>query len=302
MNGRRIDGNIRRALERLGVFEAPEARSDVRDALEYIIKILEDRIAPRRKYFRIGVIEEAKAAAIENYTSPPASNYQIINVYEEILRTPDLEITNFGPGNLYAVISYAQDQWLMKEATINIHSSLSFPNVHSVALRADWANTTYMISERRSALRTINIDYGERIFILSSNSTQHFTESLSQNEQEFENISGMVSNKVFIRGVNIQAMQNLYFRVIFWSSADGASSDLDEDSFLDYVDLDLATTSFQTPGTPQYRLNVNNLNIVYEDQDKTRTLHVSLQNLSSTDKLAAPDGAVQIDFKMSPRL
>jgi len=47
----------------------------------------------------------------------------------------------------------------------------------------------------------------------------------------------------------------------------------------------------------QYYLDVSGLEALYEDVDETVTLHVSLQNLSTTAKIAGANGAVQFDFK-----
>ncbi len=72
-----------------------------------------------------------------------------------------------------------------------------------------------------------------------SNSAQHFTEELAKNESEQENIAGLVSHKVLIRNVAINSVQPLHFRIEFYSKDTFTDSDLDEDTFLGAVELDL---------------------------------------------------------------
>ena len=67
----------------------------------------------------------------------------------------------------------------------------------------------------------------------------HFTEELSKNESEQENIAGLVSNKILIHNVTISAAQFLHFRLEFYSRDSFTKSDLDEDTFLGVVELNL---------------------------------------------------------------
>jgi len=67
----------------------------------------------------------------------------------------------------------------------------------------------------------------------------HFTEELSKNESEQENLTGLVSNKIIIRNVAISSAQSLHFRLEFYSRDSFTDSDLDEDTFIGAVDLDI---------------------------------------------------------------
>lgn len=67
----------------------------------------------------------------------------------------------------------------------------------------------------------------------------HFTKELAKNESEQENISGLVSNKIIIRNVAINSVQALHFRLEFYSKDSFTDSDLNEDTFIGAVDLDL---------------------------------------------------------------
>ena len=82
---------------------------------------------------------------------------------------------------------------------------------------------------------------------LRSDKDTHFTESLAKNASEQESIAGLETNRINLTGVSIQAKQALHYRLLFFSSADFTDSDLDVDTFIGSVDLDL----------PQYGIEVN---------------------------------------------
>jgi len=134
-------------------------------------------------------------------------------------------------------------------------------------------------------------------------STLHFTDLIAMNNVEDENITGLLSNKYTIRGISIQSVQPLLFMLDFYGSDTFRSSDLDLDTYLGSVELDMSEyPAVQKNGAGQYYLDKNDLNILYEDYDYSKELHVSIQNLSPVDKLAGSSGAIQIDFNMTPRL
>jgi len=72
-----------------------------------------------------------------------------------------------------------------------------------------------------------------------SDSNRHFTEELVKNESEQENLTGLVSNKIIVRNVAINTAQALHFRLEFYSRDSFTDLDLDEDTFLGAVELDL---------------------------------------------------------------
>jgi len=149
----------------------------------------------------------------------------------------------------------------------------------------------------------IEVNKAEKIEIRSTVSTQHFTDAIVMNAQETENITGLKNNRYMVRGVNIQSVQPLKYRLVFWGRDIFDDIALDTDTYIDDVELDMTTSpAFRIDNINQYRLNVGGLEIVYEDYDVTKELHISLQNLSATAKIAGALGAVQLDIKMSPRL
>jgi len=72
-----------------------------------------------------------------------------------------------------------------------------------------------------------------------SNSLQHFTEQLVKNESKRENLTGLVSNKILIRNVAINSVQALHFRLEFYSKDSFTDSDLDVDTFVGAVELNI---------------------------------------------------------------
>lgn len=148
-----------------------------------------------------------------------------------------------------------------------------------------------------------SVNKSEENQILKTLKDVHFTGSIPQNEHETENITGLGYNKVSILGINIQTTQNLHFAVWFWGKDTFDNIDLDTDSFLDFAEIDIPTSGkrvWDGAAFYQYYLNVSGLKIVYEDEDETQELHISLQNLSPTAKAVGSN--IQIDILYSPRL
>jgi len=149
----------------------------------------------------------------------------------------------------------------------------------------------------------VEISKAERIEIYSTVSTIHFTGSIVMNAHETENLTGLASNRYMIRAVNIQSVQPLKFLLEFYGTDGFNNTNIDIDSFIDHVELDMtAYPAFRVDNANQYKLNVGALEILYEDYDITKELHMSLHNMSPTAKIASALGAVQIDLKISPRL
>jgi len=147
------------------------------------------------------------------------------------------------------------------------------------------------------------ISKAEQIEIYSTVSTIHFTSAIAYQGHESENITGLSTNRYKISGVNIQSMQPLKYVLEFYGSDDFDSTDLDSDTFLDNIVLDMTEfPAFRVDNANQYKLNLSDLEVIYEDYDNSKELHVTLHNMSPTTKAAGAAGAVQIDFKMTPRL
>lgn len=86
-----------------------------------------------------------------------------------------------------------------------------------------------------------------RIFTIRSAKGTQFTTSLAKNASEQENLTGLVSSRILITGVTIHSVQALRYQVQFFSKDSFANSDLDKDTFVAVVDLDLSTYAKVSP-------------------------------------------------------
>jgi len=149
----------------------------------------------------------------------------------------------------------------------------------------------------------IEVAKAEKIESYYTISTLHFTGAIALYGNEKEDLTGLLSNKYTIKDINIQSIQPLKWRLQFYGSDTFESTNLDVDTFLDEIELDMTEEpAFRVNNANQYKLNRSGLNILYEDYDKTNELHIMLQNESATAKIAGVLGAVQIDFRITPRL
>lgn len=138
-----------------------------------------------------------------------------------------------------------------------------------------------------------------------SDKDDDFTGAIVQNAKEDANLAGLPMNKVMIKKVTLQAKENLDFIVIFWATNGFDDTDLDLDKLEDWVRFNLAGTSgvdvLRIAGANQYYGAVSGLNIPYEDEDRTNTLHASLLNLSAGAKTAGAAGEVVVEVTVEPR-
>ena len=87
-----------------------------------------------------------------------------------------------------------------------------------------------------------------RIRTIRSDKDSHFTESLAKNASESENLTGLVCNKIVIAGISVLAKQPLHYRLSFFSRDTLTDSDLDQDTFLGGVEIDLSKYSMEEMG------------------------------------------------------
>lgn len=83
----------------------------------------------------------------------------------------------------------------------------------------------------------------EMMVRLRSDKDLHFTGAIAQNGEEQENIAGLISNRIIIRGVTINSRQALKYRLSFYKKDTFSQSDVDDDTFVGSVILDLPTFS-----------------------------------------------------------
>lgn len=230
------------------------------------------------------------------------STYIRERIFDRIgMLAPKLNVYNDGPGTWYIRVSYEGQQFSDEIAVLEGEKKTYF-NVYELKHRSATLGLNFRVAELDIWQQTA-ISKAEKVEIYSTDKDVHFTGAIVMNNHETENITGLLSNRYMIRGVNIQSVQPLKYRLIFWSSSTFDNTDLDIDTYIDDIELDMsAAPAFRINNVNQYYLNVGDLAVIYEDFDVTRTLHVSLQNESAVAKLAGAAGAVQLDIKMSPRL
>lgn len=147
----------------------------------------------------------------------------------------------------------------------------------------------------------VTVSLSQKFHTLRSDKDTHFTGAIAQNAMEDENLTGLLSNKMRITGINLQADENLDFRVIFWKTDGFENADLDLDRFCGEVQVDLPTNGYRIAGANQYYLDVRGLDIDYEDEDASNELHVSLMCLSAAGKTAGGGGEVVLEVFYEPR-
>jgi len=213
-------------------------------------------------------------------------------------------VKNDGFIPLYVIVAHATSStsWT-KEVPIYSGEIKTYYNIYGIRLRSTVAGHAYRIMEYDLQF---SIEKSELPFTLSTTSStagSSFTSALSQYEIETIHIAGLQSNQIKIIAINGQSVQPLKYRLIFWSSSTANTTNLDTDKFVTDVVMDfsdsLSTFQIDTGGglVNQYYLDVSDLVGLYTDDDGTVTLHMSLQNLSPTAKIAGALGAVQFDIK-----
>lgn len=165
--------------------------------------------------------------------------------------------------------------------------------------------TLYLAVGREAASQTtpqeVTTTLAQKFYSVRSDKDDHFTGAIAQNAKEDENLTGLVSNRVRITGIALQADENLDFRVIFWRTDGFDNTDLDADKFCGEVEIDLPANGFQVGGANQYYLDVRGAMLDYEDEDETNELHVSLQCLSAAGKSSGGSGEVTLEIYYEPR-
>ena len=146
-----------------------------------------------------------------------------------------------------------------------------------------------------------SIPAGEEFFFITSDKDINFTGAIALNAKEDENLTGLETNKIVITDVMIEAEENLQFFLLLWSTDGFENADLDVDSFLGFIDLDIPNNGFRIAGANQYYLNATGINLHYSDDDATNELHVSLLCRSAAGKTAGAAGEVKVKIAYKVR-
>jgi len=112
----------------------------------------------------------------------------------------------------------------------------------------------------------------------------NFTAALVQNAKIDAVLSGLASNKIRIKRVKLQSIQNLDWQFYYWKTVGTDDTDLDLDSWCGRTTFDLAQGE-QIAGAFQYYYDSGMTDTIYEDLGGLFTLNVSLVNRSATAKI-----------------
>jgi len=133
-----------------------------------------------------------------------------------------------------------------------------------------------------------------------------FTGEIVQNAMESENIAlpGTLDGingtaRCRIKAVTIISDENLQWELWFWANDLFQESNLDADRFVGKI-LFAAADGTRIAATGAYYYYQEDLDIAYEDLDKTGELHVSLINRSAAAKTAGAGGEIVVEFIMEP--
>lgn len=129
---------------------------------------------------------------------------------------------------------------------------------------------------------------------LTTDKDVEFIGAIILNAKADENLAGLAADKIVITDVMFEGDENLQFYLLFWGTDGFENADLDIDSFLGFVDLDIPNNGFRVAGANQYYLNVTDLNLHYEDEDASNELHISLLCLTAAGKTAGAGGEVKV--------
>lgn len=138
-------------------------------------------------------------------------------------------------------------------------------------------------------------------YTLRSDKDSHFTGALTTGNKEDENLAGLLGNKIRITNIAIQAKQALDLCLMFWRKDTFANTNLDVDTLIGVVQLDLSSFGKQVGGAGQYYMSIENVDLDYEDEDISSELHVSLYNNDAVAKIAGAAGEVVVFIKYELR-
>ena len=131
----------------------------------------------------------------------------------------------------------------------------------------------------------------------------HFTTAIAANGgTEEENLA--IPSKVdycAVHQIRIIGDEALDFRLMFFATDGFADTDLDADTFLGWVDIDLENDGVQIGGSGPYYLDARlAIPLLYRDDDRTQEFHIALQNNSTSAKTAGASGEVSIEIMFEP--
>lgn len=139
--------------------------------------------------------------------------------------------------------------------------------------------------KRDYELEKVNeVTYGE-YFRVDSKKYVHFTDEIPQYSAEEENLI-LTDNRILIQNISLLSLQQLNYRVWLFGNDKFYSNDPDNIKLIEFMDFDLTNYGKQYRDTGLWSYAITDLNLLYNDLDRSNSLHVAIENLSSTAKQA----------------
>lgn len=146
---------------------------------------------------------------------------------------------------------------------------------------------------------------GRNIVYVRSDKDTNFTDELDTDEGEFEsvrmfeNIGGkeVYFDEGTIKSISILSLQGCAWSLFFFTKSTGATTDMDDDTFLEYFEFD-SLSGRRIRGSDFFRYAFTHLGVRYRDMDDTQRIHMELVNRGRLRKGAGAAGHVVVTIGM----
>ena len=128
------------------------------------------------------------------------------------------------------------------------------------------------------------VTYGE-YFRVDSKKYIHFTDEIPQYSAEEENLI-LTDNRILIQNISLLSLQQLNYRVWLFGNDKFYADDPENTKLIEFMDFNLPLYGERYKNTGLWGYAITDLNLLYSDMDRSNALHVAIENLSTTDKLA----------------
>ena len=127
-----------------------------------------------------------------------------------------------------------------------------------------------------------DVTYGE-YFRVDSKKDIHFTSEIVQHGSEEENLI-LTDNRILIQNITLLSLQQLNYRLWIYGNDRFYHSDPDNTKLIEFMEFDLPNYGKQYKNTGLWFYAITDLNLLYNDLDRSNALHVAIENLSATPK------------------
>jgi len=140
-----------------------------------------------------------------------------------------------------------------------------------------------------------------RLYYLRSDKDTHFTGAVANGNTENETITGLESDKIMIRRVIVEAIENRALTIAFFAASTFQTVDLDSDAYLGEVQFVAADgVRMNAAGFPQYVYDSGALELPYIDAEARGQLNVAYVCRDAAGKAAGAAGNVVVTIGYEP--